>query len=37
MQLYSIGCYYFTPPSERGKWQEQHPQVPEEITNYLGK
>jgi hypothetical protein len=37
MLLYSISCWYFTPPSQRGDWKEQHPQVPEEITNYLGK
>jgi len=35
--LFSIGCYFFTNPSDRQKYQNSHSWMPKKLTNYLNK
>ena len=35
--LYNVGCFYFTPPSERAKYSNRHPWMPKRFVNYLQK
>ena len=35
--LFSMGCYYFTPRSERNGYQRAHPWVPEKVVKYMQK